>query len=170
MAEEDDVQKLLAKRDELLAEVKALKAQKAELETQAATERERAEAAEAEVKRVRLDEPVQEVLGDLFTVKLKYVLPDIEEAFAFQIGEAGVEFRTKDGEPVKITEGGKEREAAFTPQDVRAALEAHGGFDEVLRAGGVGGAGKPPAFGSGAAPAEPERKTDQAVAPAFGLR
>ncbi len=169
--EKDNVQGLLAKRDELLREVKDLKGRVAELERERDTAIERAEKAETDVQRVRLDEPVAEVLGDLFAVKLKYVLPDIQEHFAFTLADDGrVQFTAKDGAPVKVGDNGKEREAGFNPDDVRAALEAHGGFDDVLLSRGKSGGGKPPAARDGAGVAMPGAAKMRKVAPEFGLR
>lgn len=169
--ENDELEKLRAKRDELLGEVKALKAKNAELESARAEAVTRADAAEGEVRRVRLDEPVEAVLGDLFTVRLKHVLPEIREHFDFALGEDGeISFTTKDGEPVTIGSGSGAREAGFTADDVRAALVAHGAFDEILRAPGAGGSGKPPGSGSTAQDAQRQGQKPARVAPTFGLR
>lgn len=166
----DDVQKLLAKRDELLGEVRTLKARVAELEGERDGAVARAATAEAEVKRLCLDDPVAAVLGDLFAVKLKYVLPDIEEDYSFALGDDGqVTFTAKDGAPVKVGEAGKEREAGFNADDIRAALEAHGGFDGVLLSQCKGGGGKQPGSGAtGVVTQGPQKR--QKVAPEFGLR
>ena len=56
--EKDDIQKLIAKRDELLGEVKKLKARVAELEGERDTATTRADTAEGDLRRVRLDDPV----------------------------------------------------------------------------------------------------------------
>lgn len=172
MAEDnkDDVQKLLAKRDELLGEVRTLKARVAELEGERDGAVARADTADAEVKRLCLDDPVADVLGEMFAVKLKYVLPDIEEDFAFALGDDGqVTFTGKDGAAVQVGEAGKEREAGFNADDIRAALEAHGGFDGVLLSQAKGGGGKQPGRGAtGLSPQEPKKA--QKVAPDFGLR
>jgi|GEM_PF-4646573 len=166
----DDVQALIAKRDELLGEVKKLKARLADLEGERDTAVARADTAEADLRRVRLDDPVEQIMGDLFTIKLRHALPEVKDHFDFALDDDGaVKFTTKDGEPVKITEGGKEREAGFTAEDIRAALTEHGGFDEILRAPGVGGSGKPPASTSGAVASDRAEKGGK-VAPAFGLR
>jgi len=169
--EKDDVQGLLSKRDELLREVRTLKDRVTELEGERDAATGRAEKAETEVQRVRLDEPVAEILGDMFAVKLKYVLPDIQEHFAFTLADDGkVQFTAKDGAPVKVGDAGKEREASFNPDDVRAALEAHGGFDDVLLSRGKSGGGKPPATRAGAGVALPGAGKARKVAPEFGLR
>lgn len=165
-----DVQGLIAKRDELLGEVKRLKARVAELEGERDAAQLRADGAEADLKRVRLDDPVESVLGDLFTIKLRHALPEVKDHFDFLLGDdGGVRFTTKEGEAVKIRDGGKEREASFNANDIRQALIEHGGFDEILRAPGVGGGGKQPgstSSGGQAAQAKPDRK----VATQFGLR
>ncbi|MEI4262332.1 hypothetical protein [Roseovarius sp. D0-M9] len=168
--EKDDVQGLLAKRDELLREVKNLKGRVAELEGERDAANGRADNAEGEVQRVRLDEPVAAVLGDMFAVKLKYVLPDVQEHFSFNLGDDGqVQFTAKDGARVKVGEAGKEREAGFNSDDVRAALEAHGGFDDVLLTRAKGGTGKPPSAGQNGVMTGDAPKS-QKVAPEFGLR
>ena len=166
----DDVQGLIAKRDELLGEVKKLKARVADLEGERDAAQGRADTAEADLRRVRLDEPVEQIMGDLFVVKLRHAMPEVKDHFDFALGDDGaVRFTTKEGEPVKITEGGKEREAAFTAGDIRKALAEHGGFDEILRAEGVGGSGKPPGSASSGVSSAPVQKGEK-VAPAFGLR
>lgn len=166
----DDVQGLIAKRDELLGEVKKLKARVADLESERDAEKARADTAEGDLRRVRLDDPVEQIMGDLFTIKLRHALPEVKDHFDFVLGDDGaVRFTTKEGEPVTITEGGKEREAAFSAGDIRKALTDHGGFDEILRAEGVAGSGKPPASTSSGVSSAPVRKGEK-VAPAFGLR
>mgnify|MGYP006432063917 CR=1 FL=1 len=168
MSEEtDDMQGLIAKRDELLGEVKKLKARVAELEAERDTAKARADTAEGDLHRVKLDEPVESVLGDLFTIKLRHALPEVKDHFDFALGEDGaVHFTDKEGQPVTLVEDG--REAGFNADDIRKALTEHGGFDEILRAPGAGGGGKPPNSGGqgvSSAPQEPKR-----VAPSFGLR
>lgn len=168
--DKDDVQKLLAKRDELLGEVKKLKGRVADLEGERDAAQERADTAEADLRRVRLDDPVEHMLGDLFTIKLRHALPEVKDHFDFALGDDGaVKFTTKDGEPVKITEGGKEREAGFNAKDIGAALSEHGGFDEILRAPGVGGSGKPPSSSSVRSGGGEGKKSDSVAQP-FGLR
>ena len=68
--DKDDIQGLIAKRDELLNEVKKLKAKVAELEAERDTEKTRADTAEGDLRRVRLDDPVEAMLGDLFTINV----------------------------------------------------------------------------------------------------
>ena len=165
--EKDDIQGLIAKRDELLGEVKKLKAKVAELEAERDTANARADTAEGDLRRVRLDDPVEAMLGDLFTIKLRHALPEVRDHFDFTLGEDGaVRFTDKEGQPVTLVQD--QREAGFTADDIRKALIEHGGFDEILRAPGVGGGGKPPNSGGQgvqSAPQKPEK-----VAPAFGLR
>lgn len=166
-----DVQGLIAKRDELLGEVRKLKARVAELEGDVSAAVARADTAEADLRRVRLDEPVAHVLGDLFAINLRHALPEVKDHFDFALGDDGnVRFTTKDGSPVTIKDGAKEREAGFSAADIRAALIQHGGFDEILRAPGVGGSGKPPGSGGGSHVASVPAKKAEKVAPAFGLR
>ena len=167
---DDETDGLVEKNRELLGEVKKLKARVKELEDDLGAEKGRADTAEAEVKRITLDGPVEAVLGDLFAVKLKYVLPDVKEHFDFVPGDDGaVRFVTAEGEPVEITDRDGKREAQFTARDVRTALEAHGGFDEVLKAAGSGGSGKPPGS-SGNGTIQPPSNDGTKVEPRFGLR
>lgn len=167
---DDETEGLVNKNRELLGEVKTLKARVKDLEDHLGAEKGRADAAEAEVKRITLDEPVEAVLGDLFAVKLKYVLPDVKEHFDFVLGDDGaVRFVTADGKPVEIEDRGGKREAQFSAADVRKVLEAHGGFDAVLISSHKGGSGKPPGSTyNGAQPptTTPPKKLEQK----FGLR
>ncbi|NKX43598.1 hypothetical protein [Roseicyclus persicicus] len=174
MADDDDKDGLepsglVAKNKELLAEVKGLKARVKELEEELGKAAGRAEVAEAEVRRITLDEPVEAVLGDLFAVKLKYVMPDLREHFDFRLEDGAVRFVTAEGEPVKIEEAGGKRDAQFTASDVRRALEAHGGFDQVLVSEFKGGSGKPPGSNSGGIRVPPKDRQAK-VEPRFGLR
>ena len=160
----ENAEGLLAKRDELLGEVKALKAKVASLEADLGTANATAEAAQQEVQRIKLDEPLAECLGDMFSVRLKYVMPEVQEHFAFSLSDDGIKFTQKNGDPVKIGD----RDAEFNPADIRKALEQVGGFDGVLLSEQVGGGGKPPSSASGRTitdtPARPEPQQK------FGLR
>lgn len=156
---------LIAKRDELLAEVKKLKARLAEVEGERDSAMQRADKAEAEFQRVTLDEPVKAVLGDVFAVSLGYVMPTVNERYSFVRNEDGqIEFRTKDGEPVKL----EDREADFTVSDIYDALAATGDFDDVLRASQANGSGAK--GGSGQTFARNDTKTRAPIASPFGLR
>jgi len=160
----ENAEGLLAKRDELLGEVKALKAKVASLEADLGTANATAEAAQQEVQRIKLDEPLAECLGNLFSVRLKYVLPEVQEHFAFSLSDDGIKFTQKNGDPVKIGD----RDAEFNPADIRTALEQVGGFDGVLLTKMIGGGGKPPSSSSGGAIAD--SPAPHAPRQQFGLR
>jgi len=161
---ENNAEGLLAKRDELLGEVKTLKAKVAGLETELATATATAEAAQSEIQRVKLDQPLEKCLGDMFSVRLKYVLPEVKEHFDFALSDDGIRFTTKDGDPVMIGD----REAGFNPADIRKALEQIGDFDGVLLSEQKGGGGKPPNSSSGGLISD--TKAPVKVAHKFGLR
>jgi len=160
----ENAEGLLAKRDELLGEVKALKAKVAKLEADLGNAAASAEAAQAEVQRVKLHQPLEKCLGDMFSVRLKYVLPEVQEHFAFSLADDVVKFTQKNGDPVMIGN----REAEFTPADIRKALEQVGGFDGVLLSELKGGGGKPP--NSAAGGVVKDTPTPAATPQKFGLR
>jgi hypothetical protein len=159
----ENAEGLLAKRDELLGEVKALKAKVASLEAELGAATATAEAAQNEIQRVKLDQPLAECLGDMFSVRLKWIMPEVQEHFAFSLADDGVRFSKKNGDPVMIGD----REAEFTPADIRKALEQVGGFDGVLLSEQVGGGGKPPSSSARSVEDTPARPAPRQQ---FGLR
>lgn len=162
--EQVDLSGLTAKRDELLGEVRKLKTRVTELEGERDDAAKRADEAEAEVKRVTIDEPVNSLLADLFTVPLKYVRDGLEEHFQFKPGDDGkLQFLTATGDPVKI----EDRSAEFTQDDVHKVLQGLGQFDEVLRGSMATGGGAP---GGGRSGIDQEAKKPPRVAPQLGLR
>lgn len=162
--EQVDLSGLTAKRDELLGEVRKLKSRVVELEGERDVAVKRAEEAEADVKRVTIDEPVNSLLADLFTVPLKYVREGLGEHFQFKPGDDGkMQFLTADGEPVKIDD----RPAEFTQDDVYKVVRGLGQFDEVLRGTLSSGGGAP---GGGKAAINQEAPRAPRVAPRLGLR
>lgn len=155
---------LIAKRDELLAEVRKLKARLAEVEGERDTALERAAKAEGDFQRVTVDEPVEAVLSQVFAVPLRYVMPDLKEHYSFGRDQEGqLQFRTKDGEPVMV----KDRDAAFTEEDIYDALAETGKFGEVLRASRAVGSGSP---GGSLRPVTKTEEKKQRVDSPFGLR
>lgn len=167
MADEIDVSGLTAKRDELLAENKRLKARLAELEGERDAERARAEKAEGEFRRVTVDEPVEAMLADLFVVPLRHVMGEVREHFSFIRDEAGaLQIRAKDGQPVTLEDG---TEVAFEPEPIRKALLEVGTLGEVVRGTLATGGGAP--GGSAGQPAGTAKlRRPELVAPRFGLR
>lgn len=157
---------LTAKRDELLAEVKILKARLKEVEAERDAERERADKAEGEFRRVTIDDPVEAVLADLFVVPLRHVMGEVREHFDFVRDDAGaLQMRTKAGEPVKLSDGA---EVTFEPEAIRKALLEVGTLDEVVRGTLAIGGGAPGGKGGQPAATGPVRRAP--VAQRFGLR
>ena len=155
---------LIAKRDELLAEVRKLKARLAEVEGERDAEKVRADAAESNLQRVTVDEPVEAVLSKVFAVSLHRVMPDLKEHYRFDRGEDGqLQFRTKEGEPVMV----KDREAGFAEADIHEALSATGKFDDVLRGSLASGSGSPGGSRHPVAKADPKKAS---IDSPFGLR
>ncbi len=160
----DEIEKLLAKRDELLGEVKALRAKVVELETEKTGAVERADTAEAKLRKVLLENPVDDVLKGLLAVPSPRILEEVRQTFGFALDDAGnIKFTDKDGKPLMIEASKEAREATFTAKDVRLALEEHGGFDDVLLARGLGGTGRND-------PQKPIKVEAAPVASQFGLR
>jgi hypothetical protein len=140
-----------------------LKAKVASLEADLGTANATAEAAQQEVQRIKLDEPLAECLGDMFSVRLKYVMPEIQEKFAFSLSDEGIKFTQANGDPVMIGD----REAEFNPADIRKALEQVGGFDGVLLSEMKSGGGKQP---SSSARSIEDKTAPHAPRQQFGLR
>lgn len=157
---------LTAKRDELLAEVKALKARLKEVEAERDGERVRADKAETELRRATIDAPVEAVLADLFVVPLRHVMGEVREHFDFIRDDAGaLQMRGKDGQPVTLEDGA---EVTFEPEAIRKALLEVGTLDEVLRGTLASGGGAP--GGNGKLPAQTGEIRRAPVAQRFGLR
>lgn len=157
---------LTAKRDELLAEVKALKARLREVEAERDAERERADRAEGEFQRVTIDDPVEAILADLFVVPLRHVMGEVREHFSFVRDEAGaLQIRDKEGQPVKLADG---REVTFEPEPIRRALLEVGTLDEVVRGTLAAGGGATGGAVGQPNPTGPIRRAP--VAQRFGLR
>ena len=134
MSEEaKDVTPLEAKRDELLAETKDLKKRLKEVTDERDGAIARAETAEGEVQQLRIDNPVDEMLKDVFTVPPERARKLIESDFEFKLSEDGLGM-FKDGEKV----------AGFDAKEISEVLSAHG-LDSVIvgtRASGAGGSSK----------------------------
>lgn len=161
----DEVEKLVAKNAELLAELKATRAKLIDAQTEKAAEVERANTAEGKLKKVLLENPVDDVLKKLVAIPSPRILDEIRQTFGFSLAEDGtIKVGDKDGNPLMILGDAKEaREATFTVQDIRFAMEEHGGFDDVLLARGIGGTGM-------RGPQKPIKVETAPVASQFGLR
>lgn len=155
MSEEvKDSDALIAKRDELLAEVKELKAKLKKATSERDEAVSRAEQAEQGVHTLRVDNPVDDLLKDVFVVPPERARKLIEGEYNFKLTDEGIKL-FKDDEPV----------AGFDVKEVKQVL-SNAGYDNVLlgtRASGSGGdAGKPSATSP-----QPKQENKQ---PQFGLR
>lgn len=160
----DELEKVLAKKDELLGEVKALRAKAVEQDATIAALTERAETSEAKLRKVLLENPVDEVLKGLLAVPSPRIMEEVRQTFGFTLADDGsIRFTDKDGNPLMLEASKEAREATFSAADVRLALEEHGGFDDVLLARGIGGTGRND-------PPKPMQREAKPVAPQFGLR
>ena len=112
-----------------------------------------------------LENPVDDVLKKLVAIPSPRILDEIRQTFGFSLAEDGtIKVGDKDGNPLMILGDAKEaREATFTVQDIRFAMEEHGGFDDVLLARGIGGTGM-------RGPQKPIKVETAPVASQFGLR
>lgn len=127
-----ELQGLIEKRDQLLAEVKKLKARVNELEGERDTANERANNAENELQRITIDNPVDDLLKDVFTVPADQARKLLDEQFKFERGEDGIAMFDAEGERV----------AGFDANEVKSALESAGYSKTILlgsRASGSGG-------------------------------
>jgi len=149
-----DEDALIAKRDQLLAEVKELKGKLKTVTDERDQAVERAETAEKEVQTLKVDNPVDDLLKDVFMVP-----PDR----ARKLMDGEFDFKNTD-EGIRMFKG-DEQVAGFDVKEVQEVL-SKAGYDNVLlgtRASGAGGsAGKPAA----SAP----QKTEQREQSKFGLR
>lgn len=87
--QEHDVDGLLRKNAELLGEVKGLKAKVAEIEAERDGARAEAQAAQDTMRRVQLDEPLEQAVGGAFVAPWRIMRPMIEEHFEVALGEDG---------------------------------------------------------------------------------
>ena len=132
---QQEIDRLRDKNAELLNEVKTYKAKT----TESATELEKLR---LEVRGFKLNGPVESVIEDLFVISPGIAMKEIEADFKFDLDEAGqVTFRDGEGNPVLIGDGDNKREAAFTKDDVKAALWATSKWDKILRANWATGGG-----------------------------
>jgi hypothetical protein len=154
---EHDTDGLLRKNAELLGELKAAKARIAELESERDAARADAQAARETMRRVQLEEPLQQALGQAFTVPWRIMRPLLSEHFTFELCDDGRPAITakSTGEPVPI---GEMVAAMATIPDLAAALRPP-------RGGGALGNDK----GSSLADV-PQPKPKPKVAATFGLR
>lgn len=153
--QEHDVDGLLRKNAELLGEVKALKAKVAEVEAERDGARAEAQEARATVRRVQLDEPLEQALGGAFVAPWRIMRPLVEEHFEVGLGD--------DGKPrIAVRATGE----AVALGEMIAAMMAVPDLAAALRPPSGGGARGNDRGDTG----EPKPKAQQKVASSFGLR
>ena len=153
--QEHDVDGLLRKNAELLGEVKALKAKVAEIEGERDGARAEAQEARETMRRVQLDEPLEQVLGGAFVAPWRIMRPLVEEHFEVGLGEDGRPQITAKASGEAVAMGGMIAAMMEVP-DLAAALRPP-------RGGGAPGS-------NGHDPHEPQPKAQPKVAKAFALR
>jgi hypothetical protein len=84
-----DIDGLLRKNAELLGELKAAKARIAELESERDSARADAQVARDTMRRVQLEEPLEQALAGAFTVPWRIMRPLLGEHFTFELGDDG---------------------------------------------------------------------------------
>ncbi|PVA11546.1 hypothetical protein DC366_00820 [Pelagivirga sediminicola] len=166
MADENDehnVEGLLRKNAELLADIKTLKGRVATLEAERDAAQEARDTANAEVQRVKLDEPLENSVASMFSVPWRIMRPVIEEHFKFDLGEDGKPvFSDIEGNPVSLGE----RDAVFAPDDLRQAMMAVPDLAAAMRPPRGGGA----RGNDGGVSPTPVKSGSEKVAPRLGLR
>lgn len=151
-----DAAALIAKRDQLLGEVKALKARLTEAESDRDAWKAKAETAEAALRRFKVDDPLEDLAGGMFGIPTRFAVQLLRDHFAFELGGDGaVTVRDKAG-----------TELPFTAEAIATAAEAVPELAEHLRKAegpAPGGGSRRPRGTRASAPAKP-------VTPALGLR
>lgn len=151
-----NVDGLLRKNAELLAEVRGLKTRITELEGERDAARGEAQEAEQTTKRLLIEEPLQRLLADAFVVPWRVVRPLLDEHFVTALSDNGAQVTAKASETtMPLAEGSQAilREIGTIP-DLAALVRPPSG-------GGATGSGD---ARRASAPAKP------AVVSAFGLR
>lgn len=156
---EHDVDGLLRKNAELLAEVKTLKAKIADTEGERDSAKQAAGEAQDAMRRVAVEKPLEQALGGAFVAPWRVVRPLLDEHFAIGLGADDVpDIKTivteGDGEAVGLTELMAQVQ---TIPDLAAMLRPPSG------GGARGGDGRD---GPATVKTEPKEK----VASTFGLR
>ena len=153
--QEHDVDGLLRKNAELLAEVKTLKSKITALEGERDTAKAEADTAQATMRKTLLDDPLERELGEAFSLPWRHMRPLVEEHFSFALGDDGKPVATPaaGGDPVVLAE-------------VKGAFAAIPDLAVALRPAKGGGA----TGGAGRHVPEPEKASREKVASPFGLR
>lgn len=167
-----EIERMRAHSTELLAELKQARARIKELEQSAANDSEIVAAAKTELLNIKLNNPVEAILGSVL-VGAKYSKQEIAEHYKFELNDAGeIEMRDLEGKPVMITEriGGKDtsRKLRFEEQDVWRFLTSTGKFDHIVRSSGASGSGALHSSTNYGPTKEPEKAP--AAGTGFGLR
>jgi hypothetical protein len=150
-----DVDALLRKNAELLGELKAAKARLAEVEAEREAARGEAQAARDTMRRVQLDEPLEQALGGAFVAPWRIMRPLVEEHF--EVGLDG------DGKPQVVAKANGE---AVPIGSMFAAVMAVPDLAAAMRPARGGGA----RGNDGPDPHGPQAKPQAKVASPFGLR
>jgi len=153
----DDPEGLKRKNAELLAEVKKLKGRIADLEAERDNARAKADGAQATMRRVQLDEPVEAALGNAFVAPWRVMKPLVEEHFGFDLGE--------DGKPVVTA---KQTGEAVALDAIHAEMAAIPDLAAAMRPPSGGGA--PGSEGSGREVTGDTGTKRKKVEPQLGLR
>ena len=143
--ENPELQGLIEKRDQLLAEVKQLKTRLKEVEAERDQLAEAKAGAESDLRRITVDNVVDDLLKDVLLVPTDQARALLAGKFKFERGEDGnIQFLTEAGEPVTYKEGDEEKTAGFDARQIVEALEQAGYSKSILlgsRASGAGGVG-----------------------------
>ncbi len=151
-----DTAALLAKRDQLLGELKALKTRLAETEAECDAWKGKATTADDRLRRFKIDDPLEDLASHMFGIPTRFAVQMLRDHFAFELGEDGqVTVRDKAG-----------AELPFTAEAIATAAEAVPELAEHFRKAegpAPGGGSRRPRGTRASAPAKP-------VSPALGLR
>lgn len=138
MTEENkhDVDGLLRKNAELLAEVKSLKANLAEIETERDAALADSEAANATVRQIAVETPIEDEFGQAFVAPWRVVRPLLDEHFDFAISDQGaISIKSKDGEELSLET--MRAELSAIPDLAAMVKPARGGGAKSASQGGV---------------------------------
>ena len=137
-----EIDRLRLKNAELLDELKRTK-------TKSTAESEEVQALRAEVRGLRLEKPLDEMLAELFVISPRLARMELEQHYEFELDEAGeIVMLDKQGQPVTVTEPAKDRYSdpisrpvGFNSEDLRKHLIQRGDLDTILRGSRASGGG-----------------------------